>query len=153
MDSLKSAAYLQREIGDELFAALVSSDNTEAVRKFAETLANALPTEMTLGGRVYDILGFLREEDKGSVAGSVMVARAAEMDASRGKEDCEYVLAHQAEIPEALRGKVAFVFPDWRLPACPESVAYVYWLGGRWVQDWSWLGDDWRGGGRLLRRK
>ncbi len=38
IDTLRSVAHLQKEIGDELFAALISSDNTDAVRKFAVSL-------------------------------------------------------------------------------------------------------------------
>lgn len=48
MDTLRSAAHLAREIGDELFAALVSSDNTTKVKEFAQSLVKpvepALPT-------------------------------------------------------------------------------------------------------------
>jgi hypothetical protein len=52
MDTLRSASHLQRELGDDLFNALVSSDNTEAVRQFANGLVkDALPTSMTIAGR------------------------------------------------------------------------------------------------------
>lgn len=34
IDTLRSAAHLQRELGDELFLALISSDNTAAVKQF-----------------------------------------------------------------------------------------------------------------------
>ncbi len=153
MDTLHSAAHLQREIGDELFAALINSDNTAAVREFAATLIKSiLPTTMTLGGVTYDILSFLRGDEK-SVVGQNMVERAKEMQAHLGKEDREHVLAHQDEIPIALRGKVVFVFTDDRHPAYPERVYYVYWDGGRWVEDWSWLGREWIDVHRVLRRK
>jgi len=153
MDTLKSAAHLRRELGEDLFSALVSSDNTAAVREFAKTLMkNALPTTMTLGGRTYEILGFLRG-DETSVGGSVMVGRAGELNANLGKDDCEHVLAHQSEIPAALRGKVAFVFPDWRHPGDLERVACVCWYDDRWIQYWAWLDDDWHDDGRVLCRK
>ncbi|MFH1946935.1 MAG: hypothetical protein ABIJ23_02135 [Candidatus Magasanikbacteria bacterium] len=153
MDTHRSTAHLQREIGDELFDALVSSDNTERVRQFAKTLvADAIPIEMTIGGRTYDLLGFLKGNEK-SVKGDTMVIRAKEMNANLGKEEGEHLLKHQDEIPVALRGKIVFVFTDWRLPGVPVRVAYVYWDDDGWVQGWHWLGLDWYGLVRVLRRK
>lgn len=154
MNTLRSAAHLQREIGDDLFSVLVSSDNTEVVRQFAQGLAEkALPTEMTVGGRIYDILGFLKAGET-SIVGHTMVERAKEMNANLGKEDGEYILKHQQDIPVALRGKVVFVFTDWRHPDSPENAYYVYWHDDSWVQLWHWLGSVfWNGSGRLLRRK
>jgi len=116
MDTLRSTAHLQREIGDELFDALVSSDNTDAVREFAKTLVkDAMPTSFTVGNRTYDMLSFLRGNEK-SVVGHTMVERAKEMNANLGEDDGQYLLDNQQDIPVALRGKVAFVFIDWRLP-------------------------------------
>lgn len=159
MDTLRSAAHLQRELGDELFSALVSSDNTGKVRDFAETLMKPivpavaiLPTEMTVGNVTYEILSFLKEGEE-SVKGNVMVERAKEMNANLGQEDCQHILNHQSDIPSELRGKALFVFTDWRRPGDSEGVAYVGWNGGRWVQNWYWLGDDWYGNVRVLRRK
>ena len=122
----------------------------DGLQRIAE---GVLPTEMTIAGRTYDILGFLKEEDGGSVVGSTMVERAKEMQANLGQEDGQYLLDHQEEIPEALRGKVVFVFPDWPHPDDPARVACVYWGGDRWLQRWYWLGLDFRGRCRLLRRK
>ena len=98
-------------------------------------------TEMTIAGRTYDILGFLRGDEK-YVKGDVMVARAKEMDANLGEEDARYILEHQDEIPVALRDKVAFVFTYWRHPDGPEHVCFVCWFCNRWVKDWRWL--SWR---------
>lgn len=111
-----------------------------------------LPTEMTIDGRTYEILSFLKGDEK-SVPGDTMVERAKEMNAHLGKEDCEHLLAHQDEIPAALRGKVAFVFPDMRYPVGRECVAYVRWRGDRWYQYWGWLDVGWDDGARVLRRK
>ena len=153
MDTLRSAGHLQRELGDELFEALVSSDNTAAVREFAAKLAGILPTAMTIGNRSYDILAILREGDGKSVLGTAMVERAIEMSAHNGKGECCHLLEYQAEIPVALRGKVAFIFTDYRHPDDPEDVAYVDWSGDRWVQCWYWLDSDFHGICRVLRRK
>lgn len=145
IDTLLSAAHLRRELGEDLFAALVSSDNTAAVRKLAEELIVAgLPTEMTIGGRAYDILSFLRGDEK-SVPGNTMVERAKEMKANQGKEEREHLLKHQGDIPAALRGEIVFVFTDDRHPGNPEDVYYVYWGGDRWVTDWDWLDGGWFG--------
>ncbi len=154
MDTLRSVAHLQKELGDDLFNILVSSDNTAAVREFAKTLAkDALPTTMTVGGRTYDLLGFLQGDEK-SVVGPKMVERAKDMQANLGEEDGQHILKHQDEIPVELQGKVVFVFTDWRRPEYPEFVAYINWNGDRWVQHWLWLAlDYWYGNGRVLRRK
>jgi len=154
MDILHSIAHLQREIGDERFNALISSNNTEAVRQFAQGLIEkALPKEMIVGGRAYEILGFLREGEK-SIVGHTMVERAKEMNANLGEDDGQHLLNHQGGIPVALRGKAVFVFPGWRHPDDPESACCVCWDGGRWVRLWGWLDDGyWGGCDRLLRRK
>ena len=117
-----------------------------------EAVTSALPTEMTVGGRTYEILGFLKGDEE-SVPGDVMVSCAKEMGANLGKDDCDHLLAHQNEIPVALRGKIVFVFPDMRSPGDRGYVAYLYWLGGRWVVGFYWLGGVWVGSYRVLRRK
>jgi len=154
MDILHSIAHLQREIGDERFNALISSNNTEAVRQFAQGLIEkALPKEMIVGGRAYEILGFLREGEK-SIVGHTMVERAKEMNANLGEDDGQHLLNRQGGIPVALRGKAVFVFPGLRDADAPESACCVCWDGGRWVRNWRWLGgDSWDGHDRLLRRK
>ena len=122
----------------------------DSLQRIAE---DTLPIEeMAITGRTYEILGFLRGDEK-SVVGHTMVARAKEMNTNSGEDEGQHLLDHQEEIPEALRGKVVFVFPDWRGPDAPGHVAYVFWYGRRWVQGWSWLGGDFDGGYRLLRRK
>ncbi len=149
----RAMAHLLEQLGDELFAALIDSGNTGKVKEFCNgLLKNALPTTMTIGGRAYDILGFLQGDEK-FVKGDVMVKRAVEMGANLGEDDGEYLLKHQDEIPVALRGKVVFVFTDWRHPAYPGYVYYVDWSGGRWIRDWFWLGRDFREDDRVLRRK
>src|SRR3989344_693600 len=120
-----------------------------ALQKIAE---GTLPVEMTVGGSTYEILDFLRGDEK-SVDGSTMVARAKEMDANYSQDDGQHLLEHQEEIPEALRGKVAFVFTDWRNTDDPGDVACVGWDGGRWVRRWFWLVCDFDDGARVLRRK
>ena len=149
----RAMSHLLEQLGDERFAVLIDSGNTGKVKCFCDTLVkDALPTTMTIGDRTYDILGFLRGDEK-YVKGDVMVARVVEMGANLGKEDGQYLLDHQDEIPVALRGKVVFVFTDWRHPGSSEGVYYVYWDDDRWVRYWRWLARDFRGYCRVLRRK
>lgn len=154
MDTLRSVAHLQREIGDDLFNMLISSDNTDAVRRFAEKLVEDAmpPTSFTVGDRTYDMLSFLRGDEK-LVVGHTMVERVKEMGANLGNDDGQYLLDNQQDIPVALRGKVVFVFADWRHPGGSESVYCVFWGGGRWVRRWRWLDDDWYDYDWVLRRK
>ena len=150
---LRELAHLQEQLGDERFAALIYSGNTGKVKDFCDQLLkDTLPTTMTVGGRTYDILGFL-EKGETSVVGSTMVERAKKMSAHLGEDDGQHILNHQGDIPAALRGKVVFVFTDWRHPGDSENVACIHWNGVRWVRDWRMLDGVWGGGGRVLRRK
>jgi len=153
-DSLRAMAHLKEQLGDERFAALIDSGNTGKVKEFCDQLVkDALPAEMTVGGRTYEILGFLRGDEK-SVAGYVMVERAKEMNANRGQDDGEHILTYQNEIPVALHGKVAFVFPDWRRPGDPGVAYCVVWSGDWWIRNrYSLSCAVWDGSDRLLRRK
>ena len=154
MSDLRELAHLREQLGDERFAALISSDNTGKVKEFCDGLVkDVIPTTMTIAGRTYDILSFLRE-DKESVVGHTMVERAKEMlSAHLGEDDGRYILDHQDEIPAVLRGKIVFVFTDWRRPDYSGHVYYVCWDDVRWIQDWGWLDGDWGDYYRVLRRK
>ena len=154
MSLFRQLAHLQEQLGEERFAALIDSGNTGKVKVFCDTLivAPALPTGMTVGGRTYEILGFLQGDEE-SVGGDTMVARAVEAKADLGKDDGEHILAHQDEIPVTLRGKVVFVFPGWRRPGDSRVVAYLYWGDDSWDQFWHWLDFDCYGLYRVLRRK
>jgi len=155
MSDLRAMAHLQEQLGNERFQALISSGNTGKVKAFCDELIKAaIPTVMTIDGVTYDILGFLKGDEK-SVHGTVMVGRAKEMNANLGRDDGQRLLDHQDEIPVALRGKVVFVFTDWRNPDNSEDVCCVFWSGDSrcWVRFWVWLGFDRDGSCRLLRRK
>ncbi|HRH23516.1 MAG TPA: hypothetical protein PK295_02720 [Candidatus Magasanikbacteria bacterium] len=107
-----------------------------------------VPTTMTVGARTYDILRFHRGRQK-----STMVDQAKDLSAHLGQEDGKHILKHQDDIPAVLRGKVNFVFTDWRHPDDQGRVAYVVWNGDGWVQDWEWLVPQRSGRSRMLRRK
>jgi len=150
MDTLRSASHLQRELGDDLFNALVSSDNTEAVRRFASGLV--LPTEMTVGGRTYDILNFLWG-DEPSCSGDTMVERAIDLQAHLGKDDARNLREHEEEIPKVLQGKVTFVFTDYKDPDILGDVACFRWNGRHWLLVWTPLELNFPKDYRVLRRK
>lgn len=155
IDTLLSAAHLRRELGEELFAALVSRDNIEVVRKFVETLTKVdLYTEMIVGGRSYDILGFLEGDEKFTY-GFALIERAKQKNANSGKEEREHLLKHQYEIPFALRGKITFVFTEERRSdGTAPYVCVVYWNTRRWCKKWRPLNSDYFDGSfRVLHRK
>ena len=108
-------------------------------------------TTFTISGRTYELVSFLKKSES-YVTGDEMVERAKEFKANLGKEHCQFILEHQDEIPSEYQGKIYLVFPGWRSPSYPPSVACLYWRGDRWCQGWSWLGNDWSKGDRLVRR-
>ena len=110
-----------------------------------------LPTEFTAGGQTYTVLSFL-EDGETSVKGDIMLERGQRLEASMGEEDGEHLLEHQSDIPAELRGKVVFVFPEWRDPDYPEDVTGLDWYGDRWIRCWSWRDGDWHDYDRLVRR-
>ncbi len=157
MNTLRSVSHLQRVLGDDLFNALISSDNTERVRAFAKQLAHlandVIPTkEMTVGGRTYEILSFMRRNER-SLSGRTMVERAVDMDANLGEDDGRHLLEHQAEIPVELQSEASFVFTDWRDPSNSKRVYCAYWSGGHWARSWDLLDRNWISHYRILRRK
>lgn len=91
--------------------------------------------------------------DENYVNGEEMVRRARmELASNFGQEDAEWLLEHQAEIPDEWR-KFYLVFTGtvWRGSRGHRGVAYLYWDGGRWFLHFHWLDLDWHSIGRLLR--
>lgn len=159
MEFFKKVLSFFEALGAENFQVLLKESNLEKVKEFCKTLvtpkpeSNSLPTEMKIGDRTYELLGFLKEGEK-SIVGHEMVKRSKEMNAHLGQDDGQYLLDHQQDIPVSLRGKVAFVFTNWRRPDSSDDVCRVYWNDGRWVRGWLWLGRDyWNDDDRVLRRK
>lgn len=112
---------------------------------------DGLPTEVTLGGHTYEVLPCHQPGEK-YVKEYVMLARANNMGARHGREECNHLLQNQAEIPAALCG-VMFVFTGDYVPGYPERVYYVAWVGSGWARVYI-FGDDRRVDRcRVLRRK
>ncbi|MDO8505777.1 MAG: hypothetical protein Q7S48_04335 [bacterium] len=153
MEDFRKWAHLVEQLGEQRVNVLIDSGNTGEVMALCDKLINApLPTEMTVGGRTYDILGFL-EGDKESVMGDMMVARAKDANAHLGQEDGEYLLANQGDIPVAFQGKIMFVFTDWTILGSLGSLYYICWNGYDWVKSFRWLTNAWHDNYRVLRRK
>jgi hypothetical protein len=157
MDTLRSVAHLQREIGDDLFAVIASSDNTRAVRALALLVAiggsgEHLLGSLMIGGEPYRFNLIDRGDSR-----LIMVPPADFSDAAhQAREACErsgkHLLNHQAEIPAVFRGKVAFVLPGWHSygieAGVPPNVACIVWDGdlSRWMLGWPSVRDlDWWG--------
>ncbi len=156
MSDLRKLAHLQEQLGSGRFEALISSDNTGKVKEFCDgLLRDMMPTEMTICGRTYEILSFLEGNER-DVAGHTMVRRSHKMGAHLGENDGYYLLDHQVGIPTILRGKVFFVFTDWRHPDYPECVYCIDWRERSqcWFKGYiSLVSGRWGNNARLLRRK
>jgi len=149
----RAVAHLLEQLGDERFAVLIDSTNTGKVKELCDALVeSALPTEMTIEGRTYDILSFLREGET-SVVRHEVVTRAKGMSAHLGQDDGEHILRHQGQIPAILRDRAVFFFTGWSHPSDSRSIYYLCWNGECWVLDWLWLGTQLAHNDRFLRRK
>lgn len=94
--------------------------------------------------------------DGENITGEEFLRRSKERGGTRrlGLQAANAFVREQAKIPEALRGKVVFVFDgdvvedslgDRRVPV-------VCWCDGQWVQGWCLFDDDyWRRRGRPVR--
>lgn len=156
-EGFRAMAHFLRQLGDVRVAALLDQANIGKVKELCDVLVElAPPTVMTIEGRTYDILGFLWG-DESSVAGDEMVTRAVAMNAHLGQDDGKHILKYQDQIPEILRGRVDFVFTDWRFSVAPDYAFYLSWgkRAHRWVKRNKNVGQYWRwdGGGRVLCRK
>jgi hypothetical protein len=116
-----------------------------------KTVKSAL-AEMTIGGRTYNPLSFLRDGET-SVIGYTMVRRAREMGAHLAKEERKHLLNYQDEIPTSFQDEIGFVFTDEDyVDGDSRSVCYVFYQEDRWLADWRSLSRFWGRPFRLLRR-
>ncbi|TSC84668.1 MAG: hypothetical protein G01um101413_52 [Parcubacteria group bacterium Gr01-1014_13] len=84
----------------------------------------------------------------------VLRQRAIKLKANLGLADAQYILGHQAGIPNEFR-KHYFVFlgAHLRVPENGLVVAFLYWHHSRWFLGFRPAGDSWTRNGRLLRIK
>ena len=132
---------LPKHLSPNDWAILIHPGNAGKVKDFfAQVRADALREPFTVGGRAYYITDIVRGTET-AVGGATLEARAKENAAYLGEEHGRHLLAHQAEIPPALRGQVAFVFPDWRDPNHHDVVHYVSYLNGCWLETARFIDD------------
>ena len=118
---------------------------------------NSLPTEMKIGDRIYEVLRFLNEGENYLESRGHLRERAKELNAHLGKEDGQYLLEHQEDIPiEFQKEGFAFLFTNWH--GWPSKVHRVAWLDklGCWRVFDECLDSSYHDGNyyrRLLRRK
>lgn len=95
----------------------------------------------------------LLKGDESYVDGEEMVRRARkELNSNLGQRQAEFLLEHQADIPEEFR-KYYLIFPGtiWRGRGGNRDVPYLGWFGGQWRLDLCWLGHNFRDRYRLVR--
>lgn len=117
-----------------------------------------LPSEMTIGGRTYEILSFLRAGES-STTGLRMVNRSKDMGAHLRMDECAHIKAFQREIPPVLRGRVIFVFTDslysviYNMVRSPTQIGQLIWRHDAWCYLWTNLSTRWDDKYRILRCK
>ena len=125
----------------------------EIIRSHDEACEKSEVVTMNIGHRTYEILSFLQENEI-SVGRDTVINRAKKIGANITKDDGQYLLSHQVDIPTDLRGKVVFAFPDWHHSQIPRRVCYVIWSNDQWIQKWFGRRDSrYDKNDRLIRRK
>jgi len=96
---------------------------------------------------------FLKDSES-YVGGEEMARRSLELHANLGQHQAEYMLEHQADIPEEFRQYV-LVFPGtiWRNRDGLRNVPCLGWDGERWYLDFGWLRGSFDSDCRLLRSR
>ena len=101
--------------------------------------------------RVYDLVPlFDFDETPPEKVPVLEIADAAR--ANLGKDDGNYFLERQEEIPQEFRGKFNLVFVNWRHPCSQRRYAYLFWCECRWQQYFRSLDYDWNPKDRLVKR-
>jgi len=116
------------------------------------------PTELHIGGRVYDIMHFLNVGEV-FIMGRDLSKRGLELRAEGNHTHVDFIIKNQADIPESFRKRVRFIFPNrincWGARDY-EYLEVVFWgtQSKKWCQmiDWvnyhGWNNDD---GSRMVR--
>ena len=115
---------------------------------------DGLFTEMTVGGRTYEFLKFIRKDEVG-VHGDTIINRSRGMGANYGEEDCRHILFHQEDIPVELRRRIPpLIFTEWTHPNKHRYFAVVICKGSRLVQFWEYYKTGgWKDKFSVPRRK
>ena len=98
-----------------------------------------------------ELVSFLKNGEV-FINGEEMLRRArVEFDANCGQEDAEYLLKHEAKIPE----EFSLYYPVFPGTVWQDSghslVPYLLWDGERWILSFGWLWGVWSSRARLVR--
>jgi hypothetical protein len=116
------------------------------------------PTELRIGGRVYDIMHFLKVGEV-FIMGRDLSKRGRELRAEGDHKHVDFIIKNQGDIPKKFRKRVCFIFPNlinmWGARDY-EYLEVVFWSvranQWKWDIDWvnyhGWNNDD---GHRLVR--
>ncbi len=109
------------------------------------------PMTFQAGGVTYTIVSCLGN-DEVTIEGHELVTRGRQREASVREEHGKHLLEHQDGIPQELRGKVRFVFPEWHQGSRLLTAAIISWSerDRRWVLTWGWLHHQWSGKHKLV---
>lgn len=134
MTNFRKLAHLEEQIGEVAFNALINPRNTGKVKAFCHGLTSSPfePTEMHIGGRVYEILSVLQSSEEKITFGE-FVARAKAMKAViGGNDDWIFIFEHANDIPRTLRGRVNLMFPESRHSNFPDYPVFIATDRERW---------------------
>lgn len=117
-----------------------------------QEITAALPDMITLvlKSRTYHVPRIIAEGEV--IRGKEILDRTKKANATLGEEDGEWFIENQDDIPIELRGKVVFVFTEWRDRNDSRKIHLVIWSNGRWTAYWRWLGNDWYSHNRPVER-
>ena len=100
-----------------------------------------LPSKITLGKgtgheRTYDIISFFKKGER-EISRFEMDKRIKALNVSLGREDRQYILRYQREIPFELRWNAFFLFNREKHPEDEALVAFVLWDKYDWICLWA----------------
>ena len=146
-DPLRLKIHLQAAIEGRF--GLVAGNFKHDMQKDGWTLLENTPRRLS---SAITGISFLKEGET-RINGEEMARRARfDLDADYGQEDAEWLLENQDKIPVELQ-KFYLIFPatKWLGADGNRYVPYLYWSGGRWVLDFSWLDSGFYSYSRLVR--
>lgn len=112
--------------------------------------------EFTVGGRKFEAVGFILEDEETTVDGDTMVTRTdAENGGGLGQEDGEFLWEYRSELLKKLRNVFKhyhLVFTKWCNPADPRLVQCFYGDAAGLGKVWNDLRTPWSVGRLVVRR-
>ena len=106
--------------------------------------------EFAVGYRIYKIIYFIKENN-GRVKSQFVIERAELLGANSDKEDCEYILDRQREIPVELLQKSTIIFTNYHNPFNMDF-AFLTWHNNLLIRKWSANSDSFDSQACVVRR-